>query len=78
MNVARFVGGPLDDENRMVPDEAGWPLPDEFKMALVSDEGINFTIGYYDKTNQSQLSEAHPGILRGAEFEWREADEIDQ
>ena len=82
MNAARFNGGPLDGETRITPDEAGWPLPNEFRLALVSDEQTNFTIGRYTKTNQSELPDevaSHPNLMRGAEFEWREDPlEIDQ
>lgn len=81
MIVARFHGGPLDDDNRLAPNEVGWPLPDEFRLALISDEQVNFMIGYYSKTNQSELPDevasANPGLMRGAEYTWREEDEVD-
>jgi hypothetical protein len=75
VNAARFNGGPLDGETRITPDEAGWPLPDEFKLGLLSDADTNFVIGYYVRTNQSQLDDevaSHPGLMRGAEYSWRE------
>lgn len=75
MNAARFSGGPLDGQTRFAPAEARWPLPDTFELALLSEEQVNFLIGEYRKTNESQLPDEvadHPNLARGAEYAWRE------
>lgn len=62
--LLRFNGGPLDGDTRMIVGE--WPPPDNFVLDEVED-------ATYRKTNQSQLPDEvaeHPGILRGAEYQW--------
>ena len=71
-NYARFNGGPLDEQLHETPDEAGWPLPDELVLALLSGR-TTFGMGRYVKTNESQLTDEqadHPGIGRGATYQW--------
>ena len=73
-NYARFNGGPLDEQLHETPDEAGWPLPDELTLALIS-AGTTFAMGRYVKTNESQLSEEaadHPNLGRGASYTWQD------
>jgi hypothetical protein len=77
-NYAQFNGGPLDEQLHEVPDEAGWPLPGELALALLSP-GTTFAIGLYVKTNESQLSDEaadHPNLARGAEYAWRAGDYV--
>lgn len=75
-NYARFNGGPLDEQLHETPDDAGWPLPGELTLALLS-LGTTFAIGRYIKLGESQLTDEqadHPGIGRGAVYEWHEGD----
>lgn len=64
----RYRGGPFDGDTLLVEPGTplhAWPLVDRVEV-----EG-----GHYQKIGESQLSEAVPGLLRGAEYEWRpEAD----
>ena len=73
-NYARFNGGPLDEQLHETPDEAGWPLPRELRLALISSDAT-FVMGRYLKLAESQLSDEaadHPGVGRGASYEWQE------
>lgn len=60
--LARFIGGPLDGETRM--SSGPWPLADEWTVAW-SEAGV------YRKVRESQLTEDHPNVARGAEYEWQ-------
>lgn len=62
--LARFIDGPLKGQTRML---TFWPLPDEWEVVL-NPEGI------YRKVSESQLTEDHEGVARGAQYEWRLAE----
>lgn len=63
--LIRLLDGPQKGD-RILPPEIqqmlgfGWPLPDR----------IRYEGGYYEKVGESEL-EPTPGILRGAQYEWR-------
>jgi hypothetical protein len=59
--LARFKGGPLEGQTRML---TFWPLPVQWEVVL-NPEGI------YNKIRESQLTEDHEGVARGAEYEWQ-------
>lgn len=66
--LLRFNGGPLDGDTRSV--EGSWPPPANIVVEAV--EGV-VEDATYRKTNESQLPDdvaEHPGILRGAEYQW--------
>ena len=64
--LIRMLDGPAEG-TRLVPPMVlrrlgiGWPLP----------ERLTFGDGYYEKVGQSSLEEPVPGVIRGAEYEWR-------
>ena len=72
MNGVRFIGGPLDGETHIAPNE--WPLPELFALLLHSvDDNLGLQLGGYRKVNESKLPDevaAHPTLLRGAEYQW--------
>ena len=75
-NYASFEGGPLDEQLHMTPDEAGWPLPGELTLALLS-LGTTFAIGRYVKKSESQLTDEqadHPSIGRAATYTWEDVE----
>jgi hypothetical protein len=61
--MARFEGGPLDGQTRQWPGT--WPLPDTWDVVTEPE-------GHYKKARESQLTEDHPGVARGAVFVWHE------
>lgn len=61
----RYSGGPFDGDTMLV--EPGtplhrWPLVDRVDLAGG---------GHYVKVRESQLPDPIPGVMRGAEYEWR-------
>lgn len=63
--LIRLLDGPQKGDRICDPEVQhllgiGWPLPDRLRY-----EG-----GYYEKVSESGLEPA-PGLLRGAQYEWR-------
>ena len=72
--LIRTTGGPLPGD-RMVSSAAyTWPLPDVLPFIPPLDSTMR---GSYVKTNESQLPPQAPDspIMRGAQYEWRPAEE---
>lgn len=55
--LIRTTGGPHPGDRQ---HPGPWPLPDRLE-----DEG-----GFYRKVGESQLTEDHPHVMRGAQYEW--------
>lgn len=73
--LARFAGGPLGAQTLSVGYD--WPLPDVLAMGEgglrvvgSNEDGLDLT-GVYVKVNESQLKKDMPGLVRGAEYQWR-------
>jgi hypothetical protein len=62
----RTIGGPWAGTRLL--DTMSWPLPD-----TVPDPEER---GEYVKVSESQLPGPAPGIVRGAEYEWRAFDPL--
>ena len=50
-----------------------WPLPDEIPVSLRVPGSEERLAGIYRKVDQSQIAEDHPGLARGAQYEWETA-----
>lgn len=62
--AVRLSGGPLDGTYTPEADPAEfWPPP----ARIETSRGR----GRYERVSYSQLTEASPGVLRGAEYRWR-------
>ena len=62
----RLRGGPYDGETLIT--HGTWPLPDDLGQGET---------GTYRKISESQIKEDHPGLMRGAEYEWVPNDRLD-
>lgn len=62
----RLEGGPFAGTRQ---SRGPWPLPDE-----LPDPELR---GTYIKVAESQLTEPHPNVMRGAQYEWRPAPQTE-